>query len=179
MSVRSVSLVLAAAIVAGLVWWWVSRSEHVASEPRSNKTAKRSAEPSRTSSDRIADHEAGRPSPERGAEHAGRAPEFEVRADRPHEGSKREGATPSYASTETNDSEPSSETEPTAVDASLTPPTDRDVIEQAKRLSNRSSQGILPVRGADGSEGYDVSGRFRHVPVATVEPDGTIRIREY
>lgn len=47
------------------------------------------------------------------------------------------------------------------------------------RLMNDSSQGMQPEQRADGSKRVELQGRFRHVPVATLNQDGSIQIQEF
>ncbi len=57
----------------------------------------------------------------------------------------------------------------------LAPEIQRDV----KRLVNPTTEGLVEKEMPDGSTILPLEGRFRHVPVATIDENGNISIREY
>jgi hypothetical protein len=56
----------------------------------------------------------------------------------------------------------------------LSPQEAQQLAEGLKKMLNRSTEGLVPVRQADGSVYIDLQGRFQNVAVARVNPDGSI-----
>lgn len=56
----------------------------------------------------------------------------------------------------------------------LSPQEAQQLAEGLRGMLNRSSEGLVPVREADGSLSMDLQGRFQNVTVARINEDGTV-----
>ncbi len=65
-----------------------------------------------------------------------------------------------------------------AVDDSSLPPLSPQTRAAVNEMINRSHEGLVVEPAAGGGEKVDLQGRFRSVPVASRNPDGTVVVRE-
>lgn len=62
-------------------------------------------------------------------------------------------------------------------DTAALPPIPAEMAAEIRRLSNRSTAGLVEEHHADGSTSMDLQGRFQSVTAAVRAPDGTFIIR--
>ena len=62
---------------------------------------------------------------------------------------------------------------------SSSPKLEAKIRESLSKTLNTSSKGLVEERLQDGTVGIDLQGRFRAVPVATVDGDGKVQVTDY
>ena len=60
-----------------------------------------------------------------------------------------------------------------------TPELEPEIREALSEILNTSSEGLVEEQAAHGAVGLNHRGRFQTAPVATVDPEGNVQIRDY
>lgn len=59
------------------------------------------------------------------------------------------------------------------------PELEPEIREALGKTLNTSSEGLVEEKAANGAIGMDLQGRFRTAPVATIDAEGNIQVRDY